>query len=150
MSVKLEQIIQVENSKSIEKYKKENIFSFNKDTQFKLIIKNYQKFQMKNDINKNFLNFVLSGDNNTYIINEISPKEVIQNIADKSIKNDIKNLTSQSFYKIFRESNHKIKAGDKSEYSINSEVIKLNITSPEKYSLKKGEVLLIKFNLTNL
>ena len=114
MSVKLEQIIQVENSKSIEKYKKENIFSFNKDTQFKLIIKNYQKFQMKNDINKNFLNFVLSEDNNTYIINEISPKEVIQNIADKSIKNDIKNLTSYNFYKIFRESNHKIKAGDKS------------------------------------
>ena len=150
MSVKLEQIIQVENSKSIEKNKKENIFSFNKDTQFKLIIKNYQKFQMKNDINKNFLNFVLSEDNNTYIINEISPKEVIQNIADKSIKNDIKNLTSYNFYKIFRESNHKIKAGDKSEYSINSEVIKLNITSPEKYSLKKGEVLLIKFNLTNL
>ena len=146
MSIKLEEVEPNEIIKKIEKYNYENIFDFNKDTQFKLIIKNEHNFQKKNY--NDFLNLVLSGENKTYIFDEISPKEVIQKIADNSIQKEIQNLISYNYYNLFKGSNLKINENEKNEL-FNSKIIKLNIVSPEKYSIKKGKVLLIKFNFTN-
>ena len=148
MSIKLEEEEPNEKIKMIEKYNNENIFYFNKDTQFKLIIKNEHNFQKKINNDNDFLNFILSGENNTYIFDEISPKEVIQKIADNSVQKEIQNLISYNYYNIFKGSNLKINENEKNEL-FNSKIIKLNIVSPEKYSIKKGKVLLIKFNFTN-
>ena len=148
MSIKLEEEEPNEKIKMIEKYNNENIFYFNKDTQFKLIIKNEHNFQKKINNDNDFLNLILSGENNTYIFDEISPKEVIQKIADNSIQKEIQNLISYNYYNLFKGSNLKINENEKNEL-FNSKIIKLNIVSPEKYSIKKGKVLLIKFNFTN-
>lgn len=145
MSVKYKSFPQNEKSKIILKSNYENELSFIKAKHFKLIITN-QALQKINNFNY-FSKFVLEGENNKYIFNNISPKEIIQNIEEKSIKNDIKNLTSYDYNNIFEESNLKSKAGEMEEYNINREMIKLNIIYPDKFSSKKGKNILIKFDI---
>ena len=145
MSVKYKSFPQNEKSKIILKSNYENELSFIKAKHFKLIITN-QALQKINNFNY-FSKFVLEGENNKYIFNNISPKEIIQNIEEKSIKSDIKNLTSYDYNNIFEESNLKPKAGEMEEYNINREMIKLNIIYPDKFSSKKGKNILIKFDI---
>ena len=145
MSVKYKSFPQNEKSKTILKSNYENELSFIKAKHFKLIITN-QALQKINNFNY-FSKFVLEGENNKYIFNNISSKEIIQNLEEKSIKNDIKNLTSYDYNNIFEESNLKSKAGEMEEYNINREMIKLNIIYPDKFSSKKGKNILIKFDI---
>ena len=145
MSVKYKSFPQNEKSKIILKSNYENELSFIKAKHFKLIITN-QALQKINNFNY-FSKFVLEGENNKYIFNNISSKEIIQNLEEKSIKNDIKNLTSYDYNNIFEESNLKSKAGEMEEYNINREMIKLNIIYPDKFSSKKGKNILIKFDI---
>ena len=145
MSVKYKSFPQNEKSKIILKSNYENELSFIKAKHFKLIITN-QALQKINNFNY-FSKFVLEGENNKYIFNNISPKEIIQKIEEKSIKNDIKNLTSYDYNNIFEESNLKSKAGEMEEYNINREMIKLNIIYPDKFSSKKAKNILIKFDI---
>ena len=145
MSVKYKSFPQNEKSKIILKSNYENELSFIKAKHFKLIITN-QALQKINNFNY-FSKFVLEGENNKYIFNNISSKEIIQNLEEKSIKNDIKNLTSYDYNNIFEESNLKSKAGEMEEYNINREIIKLNIIYPDKFSSKKGKNILIKFDI---
>ena len=144
MSIKYKSNNDIKNSNLNMKSNYENIFSFNNDSQFKLLITT-QPLQKINNF-KFFSKLILAGENNTYFFKNISPEEVIQNISEKSITNNIQSLTSFNYNTIFKESNIKIKVGEKNEYYINPE-IKLNITSPEKYSTKNGDILLIKFDL---
>ena len=145
MSVKYKSFPQNEKSKIILKSNYENELSFIKAKHFKLIITN-QALQKINNFNY-FSKFALEGENNKYIFNNISPKEIIQNIEEKSIKNDIKNLTSYDYNNIFQELNLKSKAGEMEEYNINREMIKLNIIYPDKFSSKKAKNILIKFDI---
>ena len=145
MSVKYKSFHQNKESNMMLKSNFVKELSFIKANQIKLIIAN-QALNKINNFNY-FSKFVLEGENNKYIFNNISPKEIIQNIEEKSIKNDIKNLTSYDYNNIFKESNLRAKAGEIKDYSINLEIIKLNIISPDKFSSKKGKNILLKFDL---
>ena len=123
-----------------------NTLIFDKDSQFKLLITT-QPLYDKNKLV--FSKSILSGGKSTYIFKDISPNEVIQNITDKSIQNNIPNISSYDYSNIFDESNIENEAGDKKVYSIDYDIMKLNIVNPDKYSKIKGKNLLIKFDLAD-
>ena len=122
------------------------ILSFNEDSQFKLLINQ----QSKNDNNEIFYSkYILTGENSLYILKETSLNEVIQNISNKTIEKDIKNLLFYDYKNIFNESSIENKKDVKNEYSVDYKILKSNIAFPEKYSANKGKILLLKFDLND-
>ena len=121
-------------------------FKFDKDSKFKLLISN-QPIYDKNC--SYFSKIIFSGIKSLYFFNNISSKEVIQNISDKSIQNNIINLTSYDYINIFDEKNLESKAGEKNEYQVSYEMLKLNVIFPDKYCVKHGKNFLVKFDLND-
>lgn len=120
------------------------ILSFNADSKFKLLI---NKKSMNDKSGMFFTNYILSENNSTLILNDISPEEVIQKISNKTIENNIKNLLTYDYKNLFDESTLKNEAGTKNDFSVEYEVLKSNLMFSEKYSDNKGKNLLIKFDL---
>ena len=120
------------------------ILSFNTDSKFKLLI---NKKSMNDKSGMFFTNYILSENNSTLILNDISPEEVIQKISNKTIENNIKNLLTYDYKNLFDESTLKNEAGTKNDFSVEYEVLKSNLMFSEKYSDNKGKNLLIKFDL---
>ena len=121
-------------------------FKFDKDSKFKLLITN-QPIYDKNCLY--FSKIIISGLKSLYFFNNISSKEVIQNISDKSVQNNIINLTSYDYINIFDEKNLESKAGEKNEYQVSYEMLKLNVIFPDKYCVKHGKNFMVKFDLND-
>ena len=121
-------------------------FKFDKDSKFKLLITN-QPIYDKNCLY--FSKMLISGIKSLYFFNNISSKEVIENISDKSVQNNIINLTSYDYINIFDEKNLESKAGEKNEYQVSYEMLKLNVIFPDKYCVKHGKNFLVKFDLND-
>ena len=103
-----------------------------------------------------FSRVITSDNNNIFLINNVSSKEIINNIAELSINNNKKFLCSYNYEKLFENTNNNINQiykEKKIKFPLESKRLNLNFIDYPKnldfYRNNKGLNLLIKYDLND-